>query len=45
MEYLGESDGLFSIEYVPRSGRNKGKLTTIYYKGSKKENRLAKRHQ
>ncbi len=25
----------FSIEYMPRSGRNKGRLTTLYYKGEK----------
>lgn len=37
MDYLGDEDGLFSIDYVPRSGRNKGQLTTIYYKGPKKD--------
>jgi len=30
----GEGD-FFSIDYVPRSGRNKNKLTTLYYKGNK----------
>lgn len=29
----GDGD-FFSIEYMPRSGRNKGKLTTLYYKGN-----------
>ncbi|HCE67387.1 MAG: hypothetical protein A2X82_04375 [Geobacteraceae bacterium GWC2_55_20] len=37
MEALGEEEGLFSIEYIPRSGKNKGKPTTVYYKGSKKD--------
>lgn len=29
-------DSLFSVEYVPVSGRNKGKLTTIYFVGAQK---------
>ena len=29
-------DSLFSVEYVPISGRNKGKLTTIYFVGEQK---------
>jgi adenine-specific DNA-methyltransferase len=33
---LGEDDGLFSIEYIPVSGRNKGKRTTVYYVGKQK---------
>jgi len=37
MESIGNKDGLFSIDYVPRSGRNKGKLTTVYYKGQNKD--------
>ena len=37
IDAVGEKDGLFSIEYVPRSGRNKGKLTTVFYKGAKKD--------
>jgi len=37
MESIGEKDGLFSIDYTPRSGRNKGKLTTVYYKGKNKD--------
>lgn len=30
-EGLGD---FFSIEYIPRSGRSKGQLTTLYYKGN-----------
>jgi len=37
MDALGEDDGLFSIEYIPRSGKNKGNDTTIYYKGNNKD--------
>ncbi|PYL07261.1 MAG: site-specific DNA-methyltransferase [Verrucomicrobia bacterium] len=37
IEAIGNRDGLFSIEYVPRSGRNKGRLTTVFYKGVKKD--------
>ena len=29
-------DSLFSVDYVPISGRNKGKLTTIYFVGEQK---------
>jgi len=29
----GQGD-FFSIEYTPRSGRNKGRLSTLYYKGA-----------
>jgi adenine-specific DNA-methyltransferase len=36
-EALGTEDGLFSIDYSPRSGRSKGKLLTVYYKGPKKD--------
>jgi len=36
MDALGEHNGLFSIEYTPRSGRNKGKSITVYYIGEKK---------
>jgi adenine-specific DNA-methyltransferase len=36
MDTLGQEDGLFSIEYVPLSGRNKGKKTTVYYVGKQK---------
>lgn len=34
------TDGLgdfFSIDYTPRSGRNKNKLTTVYYKGNNRD--------
>lgn len=37
MEAIGEKDGLFSIEYTPRSGKNKGRKTVVYYKGSNKD--------
>lgn len=37
MEAVGEKDGLFSIEYIPRSGKNKGKKTVVYYKGANKD--------
>jgi adenine-specific DNA-methyltransferase len=36
MDTLGDEDGLFSIEYIPVSGRNKGKLSTVYYVGKQK---------
>lgn len=36
MDALGEEDGLFSIEYVPVSGRNRGKKTCVYYVGKQK---------
>lgn len=32
----GNENDFYSIEYVPKSGRNKGKLTTQYYTGKKK---------
>jgi adenine-specific DNA-methyltransferase len=31
-----EEDNLYSIEYVPVSGKNKGKTTELFYKGKKK---------
>jgi adenine-specific DNA-methyltransferase len=31
---LGE---FVSIDYIPRSGKNKGKLTTVYYKGTNRD--------
>ncbi len=34
MESVGGSGDFFSIDYIPRSGRNKGQTTTLYYKGS-----------
>lgn len=33
MEATAGQGDFFSIEYVPRSGRNKGQVTTLYYKG------------
>lgn len=35
-EATDTDDNLYSIEYYPVSGRNKGKLTTIYFVGSSK---------
>lgn len=37
MDAVGEEDGFFSIDYKPRSGRSKGKMLTVYYKGPKKD--------
>jgi adenine-specific DNA-methyltransferase len=36
METLGKQDGLFSIKYTPKSGKQKGKITTVYYVGEQK---------
>ena len=36
METLENEDGLFSIEYIPKSGRYKGKNTSVYYVGQQK---------
>ena len=30
-------DDFLSIEYTPESGKNKGKITTLYYKGRNKD--------
>lgn len=35
-EATDEDDNLYSIEYYPVSGRNKGKLTTVYFVGRSK---------
>lgn len=35
-EVTDEDDNLYSIEYYPVSGRNKGKLTTVYFVGGSK---------
>lgn len=35
-EATDEEDNLYSIEYYPVSGRNKGKLTTVHFVGSSK---------
>lgn len=32
-----EDDTFYSIEYIPKSGRNKAMLTTLYYKGRNKD--------
>lgn len=37
MDAVGLEDGLFSIDYTPRSGRSKGKILTVYYKGPNKD--------
>jgi adenine-specific DNA-methyltransferase len=34
MDATDGDNGLFSIEYIPKSGRNKGKVTTNYYMGN-----------
>ncbi|HNX77775.1 MAG TPA: site-specific DNA-methyltransferase [Candidatus Rifleibacterium sp.] len=34
MEAVNGAGDFFSIEYVPRSGRNKGQQVTMYYKGN-----------
>ena len=33
---VGEGNKFYSIEYIPKSGRDKGKLITQYYTGNKK---------
>lgn len=33
---VGENNNFYSIEYVPKSGKNKNKLITQYYTGNKK---------
>lgn len=35
-DFLGDEDGLFKIEYVPKSGRNKGRTTQIFFQGAQK---------
>jgi len=37
LEATDSDDTFYSIEYIPTSGRNKGKLTTLYYKGRNKD--------
>lgn len=34
MDAVGGNGDFFSIEYIPRSGRKKGKLVTLHYKGT-----------
>jgi len=35
-EFIGAEDGLFRIEYMPKSGRNKGKTTEVFFQGTQK---------
>jgi len=35
MEAVSDEGDFFSIEYTPKSGKNKGRKVTLYYKGSK----------
>lgn len=37
LDATDREDTFYSIEYIPSSGRNKGKLTTLYYKGRNKD--------
>ena len=37
MEATDGCGDFFSIEYTPKSGRSKGKLTTLYYKGNNRD--------
>ncbi|MGE4502105.1 MAG: site-specific DNA-methyltransferase [Thiomicrospira sp.] len=37
MESTKDCGELLSIEYVPKSGRSKGNLTTLYYKGNNRD--------
>jgi adenine-specific DNA-methyltransferase len=37
MDATDNLDTFYSIEYVPRSGRSKNQLTTLYYKGKNKD--------
>jgi len=37
MDATGSEDGFYSIEYYPQTGKNKGNLTTLYYKGAKRD--------
>jgi adenine-specific DNA-methyltransferase len=37
MEATIDLGDFFSIDYIPRSGRNKNKLTTVYYKGNNRD--------
>lgn len=36
-EACSDIEGLISIEYIPQSGRSKGKQTTVYYIGNNKD--------
>lgn len=37
IDSVGPEDGFYSIEYVPGSGRNKGQVTTLFYRGRNKD--------
>lgn len=37
MESSSDLGEYVSIDYIPRSGKNKNKLTTVYYKGTKRD--------
>lgn len=37
IEATDDKDTFYSIEYMPISGRNKGEITTLYYKGRNKD--------
>jgi adenine-specific DNA-methyltransferase len=37
LDCTDSEDTFYSIEYIPRSGRNKNQLTTLYYKGRNKD--------
>ena len=37
LESTDKDDTFYSIEYIPKSGRNKNNLTTLYYKGRNKD--------
>ncbi|MBT7929270.1 site-specific DNA-methyltransferase [Candidatus Peregrinibacteria bacterium] len=37
MEATENEGDFFSIEYVPKSGKSKGKMTTLYYKGNNRD--------
>lgn len=37
MEATADLGDFFSIEYIPKSGKSKGQLTTLYYKGNNRD--------
>ena len=37
MDATAGNGDFFSIEYVPKSGKSKGKITTLYYKGNNRD--------
>lgn len=36
MDSMNSTEDITSIDYIPTSGRNKGKITSLYYKGPKR---------